>query len=308
MIKKLFHLPVLHQEVIEQLCQANVQTFFDGTLGLGGHAELIMKEFPELQQYIATELDPEHLQYATKRLEPFQAKLSTHNTNFSELGIILAKNEIKQPLTILLDLGLCSNHVDQAEKGFSFQAEGPLKMSFSGENAAEAFLNEATTEHLSRVLRDYGELPQHKRIAQRISFARKQAPLKTTTQLREIIETATHPREHKKNVLLAFQAIRMEVNDELNVIKKAINGAFEVMKTGDRLGVISYHSLEDRLVKQMFAKVSKPITAADSFSLHSIIKEADFFPLNKKPILPTDTEITENPRARSAKFRIIERK
>jgi 16S rRNA (cytosine1402-N4)-methyltransferase len=317
MTKALFHLPVLHQEVIDQLCPSNVQTFFDGTLGLGGHAELIMKTFPNLDKYIATELDPEHLDYAMNRLKIFKNKLEVHNNNFAELERILSgaqktetdnHTQIQRPMAILLDLGLCSNQVDQAEKGFSFQAEGPLKMSFSGTNAAELFLNEATTDHLSRVFRDYGELPQHKRIAQRIAFARKTTPLKTTTQLRDIIEKATHPREHKKNVLLAFQAIRMEVNDELTVIKTAINGAFAVMKTGDRLGVMSYHSLEDRLVKQLFTKASKPVTAADSFSLHSIVKEADFFLHTRKPILPSPEEITINPRARSAKFRIIEHK
>ena len=308
MKKELFHLPVLHQEVLEQLCQKDIQTFFDGTLGLGGHAELILNHFPTLQHYVATELDLEHLAYAQKRLNAFATKINIHNTNFSNIATILQESPSKKPLAVLLDLGLCSNQVDQAEKGFSFHGDGPLKMSFSGENSAEVFLNEASTEHLSRVFKEYGELSQHKRIAQRIAFARKQVPLKTTRQLREIIEKATHPREHKRNVLLGFQAIRMEVNDELNVVKQAITGAFDIMQPGDRLGIMSYHSLEDRLVKHMFKEASTPVTTADSFSFHSIVKEAHFWLHTKKPILPSDKEIAENPRARSVRFRIIERK
>lgn len=309
MTKQLFHLPVLHQEVIERLCPSNVQTFFDGTLGLGGHAERILQAFPELKKYIATELDPEHLAYAQQKLERFAAKLETHHSNFAELETILNDDlRVKRPLSILLDLGLCSNHVDQADKGFSFQADGPLKMSFSGDNRAEVFLNEANELTISRVLKEYGEIRQHRQLAKKIVETRAQKRLETTGQLRALIESVIHPREYKKVLGLTFQAIRMEVNDELNVIKKAINGAFEVMQSGDRLGVISYHSLEDRLVKQMFKTISTAVTTADNFSLHAVLRDADFLLHTKKPILPTDQEIAANPRARSAKLRIIERK
>ncbi|PID70073.1 hypothetical protein CSB37_03625 [bacterium DOLZORAL124_38_8] len=304
-IEQAVHIPVLKNEILEVLYSTETKSVFDGTLGLGGHAKATLEQYPNIQTYYATDLDPQHLSEAARRLKAFQDKLSLHNTSFTEIHSILTK--ATHPLSILLDLGICSNHVDEAEKGFSFKADGPLKMSFSGDNAAEVFVNEASETEIRNALRNFGEMPNAQQISKEIVKYRQETRITRTHELKNLIETHTHPLKRKKAVTQAFQAIRIAVNEELKVIETTINRAFSVMQSGDKLGIITYHSLEDRLVKRLFKELSTPITQADNFSLHSVVQPAVGKLINKKPILPSETEIQNNPRSRSAKLRIIQK-
>lgn len=306
----LTHSPVLQKEVLAVLLFDGVQTVFDGTLGLGGHAESILTQFPEVSQYIACDLDAQHLAFARKRLERWSVKISLHHSNFSKLTEILGSQTVQRPMVILLDLGICSNHVDDAEKGFSFQADGPLNMAFDVENTeknAEVVLNTYPKEELIKILKLFGEEPMAQKIAQRICEYRETEALKKTGQLRSIIEGTVHAKDRNKTLMRVFQAIRIEVNDELEHLQETLQEAIEIMKSGDRMGVMSYHALEDRIVKKFFTKLCRPETVETEFSLHTEIAPAKAKSLTKKPIVPSDEEIAQNPRSRSAKFRIIEK-
>jgi len=276
---------------------------------LGGHAEAILEAFPEVKHYVACDLDENHLLFAQKRLSQWQEKLDLHHVNFAELKSLLEAVEDRGPLAILLDLGLCSAHVDVGEKGFSFQEDGPLNMCFdtSAKKNAQTWINKVSRVDLTRVLRKYGELSMAPQLAKKIVEFRKEKEIETTGELKSIIESVAHPQNRKKALTLAFQAIRMVVNDELEVIEKALSGALQVMQTGDRMGVISYHSLEDRLVKKFFVLNAKPVTQETAFSLHEEVAPPALKLLSKKPYEASQQERDQNPRSRSAKLRIIEK-
>lgn len=305
--KTLFHDPVLSQEVLSELVSAETKTVFDGTLGLGGHAELILNKYPNISRYIASDLDLQHLEFAKNRLKDFSKKTRFFRGNFSNIVSILTENKPEYPLVILLDLGLCSNQIDDASKGFAFSVDGPLKMAFDGHNGAEELVNNAEESELIRIFKEYGEEPLAKIIATEIIKSREISKITTTTKLKNIIENCVHPHKQKKSLVRIFQALRIAVNDELNVLQKTIDDSFSLMQKGDRLGIISYHSLEDRIVKNKFKKISQPKTAETKFSLHDVIEESAYRLLTKKPIKPTAGEISRNPRSRSATFRIIEK-
>lgn len=308
--QKLFHQPVLKKEILAVLLVDKVKTFFDGTVGLGGHAEAILENFPSISHYIACDLDQQHLLYAQKRLEKWTEKTTFHPLNFSAIKDLLSEKDFPRPLVVLLDLGLCSHHVDNPEKGFSFQKDGPLNMAFDGEGVktrADEILNKKSVQELVRIFRAYGQEPQALKIAQKIVEYREENPLKTTGDLRKIIESCVHPKNRNKALMRVFQAVRIEVNQELEHLQKALDGAFLSMISGDRLGVISYHALEDQIVKDAFTQKSKPKTIETEFSLHTPIASAKFKRITKKPIVPTNEEVEDNPRSRSAKLRIIEK-
>lgn len=301
------HISVLKNEVLEYVIHKDTKTVFDGTLGLGGHALSILEAYPNITEYVATDLDKQHLTFAKNRLKDYEQKTKLHLGNFATISQHISdKNQ--RPLSILLDLGLCSNQLDQADKGFSFSADGPLKMAFSGEKSADFFINNASEKEITKALYEYGEIKHAPKIAQKICKTREENPIKTTFQLRDIINAVTHAEKQRKTLTTAFQAIRIQVNDELTVLKTTLSDLLELMKSGDTAGIITYHSLEDRIVKKAFKTASTPITTSDNFSLHSIVKEAEFVLSPKKPIIPSEQEITENPRARSAKLRIIQKR
>lgn len=306
--KKLFHDPVLANEVLQHLITEDTTVFFDGTLGLGGHAEFLLSKAPKLKAYIGTDLDQQHLDFATERLGKWGDKLDLHQVNFSELGGLINWKSVGT-VSILLDLGICSNHVDDEAKGFSFQVDGPLHMAFDekAEINAETIINKSPQRELARIFREYGEEPEAHRISKKILSAREHRSLKTTHDLVAVIEDSVHPRDRRKAVTRVFQALRIAVNDEFGHLKKALNAALENLRPADRFGIITYHSLEDRIVKRFFKTQVTPITAATDFSLHTEIAPASWKLINKKPILPTAAELERNPRARSAKLRIIEK-
>lgn len=301
------HVPVLLQEVLDTLIPPNARTFFDGTLGLGGHAEAILSAFPEVK-YVACDLDEEHLNFARERLKSFADRIALHHGSFSRIGEWVGESHAR-PLCILLDLGLCSHHVDNPQKGFSFEGDGPLKMAFDGNQSrlAEDFLNNASENDICRVLKEYGEEPFARKIAQKIVQFREEKPFETTHDLRKAVEASVYPQDRRKALTRVFQALRIEINNELQVLEDALRASLELMKVGDRLGIISYHSLEDRIVKKAFKEASQPITAESMYSKHEVVAPAEFTTLTKKPIEPTAAEQARNPRSRSAKFRILEK-
>ncbi len=306
--KTLSHESVLRDEVMAGLVDAKTATFFDGTLGLGGHAEFILSQTPTLKRYVACDLDSQHLAFATDRLSSWVEKIELNHGSFTRLPEWIGE-EAPRPLSILLDLGLCSNQIDDAEKGFAFAVDGPLTMAFddSRKGAAAELLNSASERELMLILRDYGEEPAAMKIARAIVRDRVERPFETTQQLTATIETAVHPTARKKSFVRVFQAVRIAVNEELEVLKDTLDSAAAILQAGDRLGVISYHSLEDRIVKKFFATASQPLTEETSFSLHTEVEPASFRVVTRKPIVPTDEEVARNPRARSAKFRILEK-
>ncbi len=308
-VPNLFHAPVLKKEILALLLFEKAKTVFDGTVGLGGHAEAILSTFPNIEKYIACDLDSEHLEFARRKLGKWQHKTVFYHSNFSLIKKIVQENKIPHPLVILLDLGLCSSHIDRAEKGFSFDKNGPLSMSFDADNELDCahILNTASEAELLQIFREYGEEPFAKKLARKIVEQRTEKYFETTADLRALIEEIVHPRERKKSLMRVFQALRIAVNDELHVLEQTLASAIEVMRRGDRMGVISYHSLEDRIVKHFFLLHSRPITRATEKSLHEPVAPADFLLLTKKQIAPSEAEIADNPRSRSAHLRIVEK-
>lgn len=303
------HESVLKKEVLNIFMTSNIKTVFDGTLGLGGHAQIILEEFPKIEKYVGTDLDIQHLDFAKKRLKKWSKKVFLKNNNFSSIKKIEQEIIFPRPLAVLLDLGICSNQVDDSEKGFSFSKDGPLNMAFDQKNSSRCYeiVNNQSESELSEIFKIYGEEPSHYKIAKKIVESRVQNPIKTTSELRILIEKSVHPKVVKKTLMRVFQALRIVTNKELEHLEKVLNDTMDLLESGDRFGIMSFHSLEDRMVKRFFKQHATPKTKETVFSLHSEIEPAQGKVLTKSPICPTKEEILENPRSRSVKFRIIEK-
>jgi 16S rRNA (cytosine1402-N4)-methyltransferase len=290
------HFPVLVEEVIEFLNPHPHGIYVDCTLGGAGHALKILERSSPTGRLIGIDRDEEAIEEAHKRLKPYEARTTIIHGNFSELGEILRGLNIGKVDAILLDLGVSHHQLIDGERGFSFQSEGPLDMRMDrtqGEPASK-LINTLSQGELERILRRYGEGRWARRIAKAIVRYRQKNPILTTTQLRDIILSAVlKPPRRIHPATKAFQAIRIAVNDELNNLGKVIRDGIPLVKSGGRLCIISFHSLEDRIVKETFRQYQKPP------ALIAIV--------TKKPISPSRGEISENPRARSAKLRVAER-
>ncbi len=307
--KELVHVSVLKKEIFNSLITSEIKTVFDGTLGLGGHAELILSQFPQIDCYIGVDLDLQHLTFARKRLNKWKEKTVFFNKNFSEIISIIQEVSPKRPMAILLDLGLCSNQIDDVNKGFSFRNDGPLDMSFGIENkgACKDLLDKSSSRELCQIFREYGEEPLAYKLSNKIIENRKHNSINTTGDLRDLISENVSQKDLKKTLMRVFQALRIATNDELGHLRDVLEGALNIMESGDKIGIMSFHSLEDRIVKNFFKKNSKPITRESKFSLHEVVSPAILKLLTKKPIVPTQEEIEKNPRSRSVKFRIAKK-
>lgn len=279
------HIPVLKKEVLEFLNIGNNENFIDCTIGEGGHAMAILEKNKPNGKVLGIDLDKRNID-KLKILE--NDRLILENSSYINLKEIIEKNNFYPVNGILLDLGMSSWHIDESKKGFSFLKDEPLDMRYGKEGiTAEIMVNEYGSDEIENILKEYGQERYAKRIAKRIIEERKIKPIKTTLQLVEIIKKSIPSKYQKINpATRVFQALRIAVNDELNNLEKVLGLSIEVLEKKGRIAVISFHSLEDRIVKNFF-KNNKSIDI-----------------LTKKPITATKEEINNNPRARSAKLRL----
>jgi 16S rRNA (cytosine1402-N4)-methyltransferase len=300
------HIPIMLDEVITGLAIKPDGVYIDGTCGGAGHSQAIAEKLSEKGFLLAIDRDPDALAVSRERLAPYPAV--TARGNFCEMKEIAAGYDITAADGILLDLGVSSYQLDNPERGFSYKTDNPLDMRM-GKEGISAFdvVNSYSEEDLTRILYDYGDERFAPRIVSRIAEFRENAPIETTFQLAEIIKDA-YPakfRKEKNPCKKTFQAIRIEVNDELRSLEAGLDTAFGLLKPFGRLAVITFHSLEDRIVKNRFRSFAKGCTCPPDFPQCVCGKVAQGRVVMKKK--PTDREIKENNRARSAKLRITEK-
>ena len=302
------HKSVLLMPAVDGLAVKPDGVYVDCTAGGGGHSLEIARRLGETGRLICFDQDKEAIAAAKKRLSDYSPTFI--NRNFAQIKPALAELGITSIDGALMDLGVSSYQLDNPERGFSFHEDAPLDMRMSGEGAS-AFdvVNEYPESELTRILFEYGEEKFARGIASGIVRARNTAPIKTTGELAEIIRNNVplKVRREKNPCRKTFQAIRIEVNRELDVLKTALDDAFELLSPGGRLSVITFHSLEDRIVKQKFKELSEGCTCPKDFPVCVCGNKPKAFPVNKKPITADEEELSENPRSRSAKLRVLEK-
>jgi 16S rRNA (cytosine1402-N4)-methyltransferase len=290
------HVPVLLQTVCRFFSELGDVRFLDCTFGGGGHAKALLEANPQAT-VLAIDQDPFVIPYAEKLQLLFPGRFSFKNLNFRNLDLLLEKDFSG----IFFDLGVSSFQLDQVERGFSFKGDAKTDMRFNPQvgQSAEEFLEKACEEDLIQAIRDYGEERNWKRIVRAIIDARGRGILGSTTRLSELIASTSHRNFSKIHpATRSFQGIRIAVNDELSALEEALLKAFAKLKDGGILGVISFHSLEDRIVKNFFKGLAGKLP--NSTGVQGEI-------LTKKPLIAQDTEVQENPRARSAKLRFLKK-
>lgn len=282
--------------------------YVDCTAGGGGHSLEIAKRLGNNGKLICFDQDKEAIAAATKRLEGYSPIFI--NRNFADIKEALAEIGIEKIDGALMDLGVSSYQLDNAERGFSFHEDAPLDMRMSGEGmSAYDVVNEYPPEELTRILFEYGEEKFARGIVGGIVKARNVAPIKTTGELAEIIRNNVplKVRREKNPCRKTFQAIRIEVNHELDVLKTALDDAFGLLNKGGRLSIITFHSLEDRIVKLKYKELSEGCTCPKEFPVCVCGNKPKAFPVTRKPIVADEAELSDNPRSRSAKLRILEK-
>lgn len=298
------HIPVLVQNVLDAFDCCEMSVFFDGTVGAGGHAAALLQAHPEITRYMGLDQDPVALALADKRLASWSEKIELKQGNFADLDQIFGDTKIDG---ILLDIGVSSMQLDTPERGFSFRHEAPLDMRMDPEGSltAEILLNTWSEKDIAQVIRDLGEEPQW-RLAARVIV--EDRPFHTTLELANLLSRVLKGKPGIHPATRVFQALRICVNRELEVLQMALNKAIHLLNPGGRIAVISFHSLEDRIVKETFrewasdkaSSAGRPGLFLDKTPLASI--------LTKKPAEASEEEILINPRARSAKLRVAEKK
>jgi 16S rRNA (cytosine1402-N4)-methyltransferase len=301
------HKPVLYQEIIHALQPRNGGRYVDGTLGAGGHARGILEACAPDGHLLGLDVDSNALAIARETLAPYENRIHLVQASHITLSEQLQKLQWNSIDGMVLDLGASSMQFDNPERGFSFMQDGPLDMRF-GINAnmtAEEIINSFDEKELADIIFKYGEDRDAKKIAKAIVMNR---PLHTTGQLVAVIEKASPRRGDKTHpATQTFQALRIVVNDELATVEKTLPQAISSLKSGGRCAVISFHSLEDRIVKDYFREQSKELVNPPYEKIYEQERKAVVKLINKKPITPTEEEMKENPRARSAKLRIVEK-
>lgn len=302
------HISVLLKECIKGLNIKPDGIYVDGTAGGAGHSSEIAKRLTTGRLF-ALDQDPDAIAVANERLAPFE-QAQVIQTNFSAMKDVLLEYHIKQVDGILLDLGVSSHQLDKGSRGFSYQVDAPLDMRMSQSGiSAEDIVNTYSQEQLSRILWDYGEEKFARKIATNIVRKRAQKPIKTTFELAEIIKTSmpAASRREKNPSKRSFQAIRIAVNEELDVLSTGLDVAFELLNPKGRLVVITFHSLEDRIVKQKFARWCQGCTCPPDFPKCVCNHYPRAKLINRKPILASEEELNNNKRSHSAKLRILEK-
>lgn len=306
------HKSVLLNETIDGL---NIQPdgiYVDGTLGGGGHAYEVCRRLGDKGSIVGIDQDAAAIEAADNRLKDFGEKVTIVRSNYCDMKSKLHELGIDKVDGIVLDLGVSSYQLDTAERGFSYREDAPLDMRMDTRQkmTARDIVNDYEEMELYRVIRDYGEDKFAKNIAKHIVAARKVKPIETTGELTEIIRASIPMKYQKKSghpAKRTFQAIRIELNRELEVLKDSLDDMIDLLNPGGRLCIITFHSLEDRIVKSAFRKNENPCTCPSDFPVCVCGKVSKGSILTRKPILPSEEEMEENSRAKSAKLRIFER-
>lgn len=293
--KQMFHEPILVESFLSFFHDKQIKTFIDGTIGAGGHAYALLTAHPEIECFYGLDQDELALEIAATTLKPFSEKIQLLHGNFRNMDRLISTKQIDG---IFLDIGVSSMQLDRAEKGFSFNKEGPLdmRMDSSQDLDAETVINSFSEKELGSIFLKFGEERRWRAVARALVEARKKKRIKTTTDLtcalKHVLTWSGRKGKKIHPMTLVFQALRIFVNDELGAIEAALPRAIELLAPGGRLGVIAFHSLEDRIVKYAFreAALEKKVTL-----------------LTKKPLIATPSEIRRNPRSRSAKMRFVEK-
>jgi 16S rRNA (cytosine1402-N4)-methyltransferase len=306
------HTSVLFLETIRNLSINPGGIYVDGTLGGGGHASGICEKLDQKGIFIGIDRDGDAIRAAEKRLESFPCRKIFVQNNYSNIKDVLKEEGIQSIHGAVLDLGVSSFQLDNFERGFSYMQEAALDMRMNKEDSmtAETVVNEYSEKELTGLIRKYGEERWASRISEFIVKERKKHRILTTTELVDVIKAAIPAaarREGPHPAKRTFQAIRIEVNDELNQLEKAVDEFIDVLDEGGRLCIITFHSLEDRIVKEAFNRRVNPCTCPKGFPICTCGKVADVKKISGKPILPSPQELEMNPRARSAKLRVIEK-
>jgi 16S rRNA (cytosine1402-N4)-methyltransferase len=303
-----YHIPVLCEQAVGLLVTDPDGIYVDGTAGGGGHSAALLRSLHPGARVLGIDQDDEAVSHVKARFRD-DGRMTVVKNNFIHLRSILHDNDIESIDGILLDLGLSSRHVDRPERGFSFQHDGPLdmRMNATGTTTAEDLLRRLSREELARVFHEFGEERHGGRIADAIVSARSRREIAGTLDLAGIIRGCVPGQHASKTLARVFQALRIAVNDELEVLRAALTDAFSVLRKGGRMAVISYHSLEDRIVKQFFKSRAAQCTCPPRFPVCVCGAVQSMTILTRKAIRPDENEIRRNPRARSARLRAGEK-
>ena len=306
------HKPVMLEECMEGLALKDGGVYFDGTVGGGGHSYEILKRTAPNGKLIATDLDDEAIEAASNRLSEFQGRFEIYKSNYKDFAQVFDKAGIDKIDGALLDFGISSHQIDDADRGFTYrQADAPLdmRMNTSAYLTAEIVLNTYSEEELTRILKTYGEETFAKQIARNVVKARAEKPLKTSGEFAEIIRNSIPakfrygaPCERK-----SFQALRIEVNGELEGLTELVLSLSRRLNKGGRIVIITFHSLEDRIVKEAFRTLESPCTCPGNFPVCVCGKKPEIKTITRKPITASACELENNSRSKCAKLRIAEK-
>lgn len=309
---KMIHEPVLTGEVLEMLQIKNDGVYLDGTLGDGGHAEQILSKLGPRGLLVAFDQDKDAISFAGKRLQPYKSRLKIFHENFKNAGKLLNKEKIGLLDGILLDLGVSSRQLENPKRGFSFSSNAFLDMRMDQGAKTTAFdlVNYSPENELVKIFKEYGEERWAKRIAKNIAITRKKKQIQTTGELNELI-FSTVPAKSKKYKIhpstRVFQALRIAVNKELDALKTILDDGIECLKPAGKFCIISFHSLEDRLVKTRFRQYEKGCVCPPKIPYCVCGKKSLLKVITKRPVVPSEEEIKKNSRARSAKLRVAQK-
>lgn len=306
------HKPVMLNEVIDSLKIRPEGTYVDGTLGGAGHSSQIARRLSGEGRLFGFDQDAVAIEAAAKRLEPYKDRVSIIRSNYSEMRERLSELGVRSADGILLDLGVSSYQLDDAQRGFSYRADAPLDMRMDQRQklSAREVVNGYSIGELTRVIREYGEERFARNIAKHITAEREKKPIETTGELISIIKAAIPAKAREGGghpAKRTFQAIRIEVNRELDVLSDSLDGMIDLLADGGRICVITFHSLEDRIVKEVFRRNENPCTCPPEFPVCVCGKKSKGHVITRKPIIPSVEETEENPRSKSAKLRVFER-
>lgn len=305
-----YHTPVLLKEVVEQLQPHGGGLYVDCTLGGGGHAEAILRAAEPEGRLIALDWDLEAQTTSGERLKKYAGRVTLVRANFADVEQVLMSCGVTVVDGMLFDVGVSSRQFDEPSRGFSFQREGPLdmRMDCSRGLTAREILGQSSVEELTRIFRVYGEERRARAIAACIECERQRRPLETTTDLVRVVESVLGPKRGAIHpATRVFQALRIQVNRELENLQRGLTGAVNRLKSGGRLAVITFHSLEDRIVKQFFVQMSTGCVCPPALAGCACGRKEVLRVITRKPVTATEQEIEENPRARSAKLRVAEK-